>query len=70
VVLPGDMDGCALAREVKRRCPAAKVLLTSGYPGARIAEAIGSGGSMRLLSKPYRKEELISALREVLDERG
>jgi CheY-like chemotaxis protein len=68
VVLPGDMDGCALARELMARCPQTKVLLTSGYPGARIAEA--RGGGLRLISKPYRKEELMQTLREVLDERG
>jgi PAS domain S-box-containing protein len=69
VVLPGDMDGCALAREVMRRHPGTKVLLTSGYPGARIAETVGSEACMRLISKPYRKEELMRTLREVLDER-
>jgi PAS domain S-box-containing protein len=70
VVLPGEMDGCALAREVLARYPGSKVLLTSGYPGARIADTVGSGGGLRLISKPYRKEELMRMLREVLDERG
>jgi PAS domain S-box-containing protein len=66
VVLPGDMDGCALAREVKITSPRAKVLLTSGFPGARLTDMQGLGTSVRLLSKPYRKEELRRVVREVL----
>jgi PAS domain S-box-containing protein len=66
IVLPGAMDGCALAREIVTRSPHAKVLLTSGFPGARLTDLQGVGTSMRLLSKPYRKEELTRAIREVL----
>jgi len=66
VVLPGDMDGCALAREVVSRCPDAKVLLTSGFPGARLTDMQTLGTSVRLLSKPYRKEDLARTVREAL----
>jgi hypothetical protein len=52
VVLPGDVDGCVLAREVTSRSPDAKVLLTSGFPGARLTDMQGLGTSVRLLSKP------------------
>jgi len=68
VVLPGEMDGCALAREVLAKSPHAKILLTSGFPGARLTEMQGLSTSVRLLSKPYRKEELNRAVREVLEE--
>jgi len=66
VVLPGEMDGCALAREVVARCPDSKVLLTSGFPGARLTDMQTLGTSVRLLSKPYRKEDLARTVREVL----
>ena len=68
VVLPGEMDGCALAREVVSRCPDSKVLLTSGFPGARLTDMQTLGTSVRLLSKPYRKEDLARTVREVLDD--
>jgi PAS domain S-box-containing protein len=68
VVLPGDMDGCSLAREVRLRCPGVRILLTSGFPGARIAEAARPEAAIRLLSKPYRKDELMRTIRDVLDE--
>jgi CheY-like chemotaxis protein len=67
VVLPGEMDGCALAREVISRTPDAKILLTSGFPGASLAEVEGLGSKARLLSKPYRRDELAERVREALD---
>jgi PAS domain S-box-containing protein len=68
VVLPGEMDGCALAREVILRLPDAKVLLTSGFPGARLTDMQSLGTSVRLLSKPYRREDLARTVREVLND--
>jgi PAS domain S-box-containing protein len=70
VVLPGGMDGIALTREVVKRHPESKILLTSGFPGSRLADAEGLGSAVRLLSKPYRKDDLARAVREVLDERS
>jgi PAS domain S-box-containing protein len=68
VVLPGDMDGCALARQIMARSPRSKIVLTSGFPGARLTDMQGLGISVRLLSKPYRKDELSRVVREVLAE--
>jgi len=70
VVLPGGMDGIALTREVVRRRPGSKVLLTSGFPGRRLADADGLGDTVRLLSKPYRRDDLARAVRQALDERA
>ena len=66
IVLPGEMDGCALARDVLSRLPHLKVLLTSGFPGARLTDIQSLGTSVRLLSKPYRKEDLARTVREAL----
>ena len=68
VVMPGAMDGRDLARVAEARRPALQTLLTSGFPDARWS---GSGThGRRLLSKPYRKEELRRAVREALDDPG
>ena len=67
VVMPGDMDGCALAREVMARWPGSKILLTSGFSGSRLADIEGLGTNVRLLTKPYRKDELTRTIRQVLD---
>ena len=44
-----------------------KVVLTSGFPESRLGGTGEGGASLRLLSKPYRLEELARALREALD---
>ena len=67
VVMPGDMDGRDLAQAAVARRPLLRTLLTSGFPDARWSgSAMRTGG--RLLSKPYRKEELRRVVREMLDE--
>jgi hypothetical protein len=55
-----------LARAVLERWPATNIVLTSGFPGNRIA-ADGVLSNIRLLSKPYRKEDIARVIREVLD---
>jgi signal transduction histidine kinase/ActR/RegA family two-component response regulator len=64
VVMPGKIDGCALAREFVERRPSGRVLLTSGFPGTRLTDAAGLGVGPRLLGKPYRRRELAQTLRE------
>jgi PAS domain S-box-containing protein len=67
VVMPGAMDGRELAQAATVRRPLLRILLTSGFPDPRWS---GSGlhQGRRLLSKPYRREELRRAVREALDE--
>ncbi len=68
VVMPGTLDGHALAREVTALWPNIKVLLTSGFPLTRgTGTAAAPAPTRRLLSKPYRRDELARALREAFD---
>jgi signal transduction histidine kinase/ActR/RegA family two-component response regulator len=67
VVMPGGIDGVQLARVVLARWPQIRVLLTSGFPGSTVNRGHPLGQSTRLLSKPYRKDQLARALREILD---
>ena len=63
MVMPGEMNGLALARTVRARRPDLPILLTTGFSEAasEAAEA-----SFRLLLKPYRIGDLETALREGL----
>jgi len=60
MVMPGDMDGRALAREINARHPELPVLLTTGYSEAA-AQAAAEG--LRLLPKPYRIDALAAAIK-------
>jgi PAS domain S-box-containing protein len=68
MVLTGEMDGYALARAVMESHPHAKIIMTSGFPGMRFNDS-ELAKSLPLLSKPYRKQDLIRLVRDVLDER-
>lgn len=62
IVMPGGMDGYALARAAAVRHPNLKVLLTSGFPG-RWSEPMGDRRSdLHLLSKPYSQDDLAKAV--------
>ncbi|MGF1610919.1 MAG: ATP-binding protein [Kiloniellales bacterium] len=69
-VLPGPLNGCALAKELRRRDPGLKVLFMSGYAES----ALLNGGRMEsgatLLQKPFRREDLARKVRQVLDFTG
>ncbi len=67
IVMAGKIDGLALARLVRQRWPAIRILLTSGFPDTDIDDKSQKGENFALLSKPYRKPELAKALRAALD---
>lgn len=58
VVLPGGMTGVELAREVQRRRPNVKVLLTSGYGTDIIGRDSRVGEHIELLPKPFSRQAL------------
>ncbi len=70
IVMPGGTDGFELARQAIGRWPAIKVIFTSGYSEAKMTDTLGArAASVRLLSKPYRRQDLARLLREVLEDK-
>ena len=63
VVMPGGMDGVALANAATKRWPQIAVVLVSGY-----ADTLPGGGidQYRLLDKPFGKSQLQASLRAAL----
>ncbi len=66
VVLPGA-TGPELAREAARLGRNIRVLYTSGYTGNAIQQLDALNTEVRLISKPYRIEELARKVRSALD---
>jgi PAS domain S-box-containing protein len=64
VVLPGDVDGLALANEVRRSHPDLPILLTSGY-----AKVLNAEHGFPVLRKPYQIALLARAVRQTIDAR-
>ena len=63
IVMPGTMNGVALARRVRSAYPHIAVLLTTGYaPQQELLDE-----TLPVLRKPYRLATLSMTLRDTLD---
>ena len=67
IVLGGVMTGFELAAKARERHPHLPVLFTSGYEYASMDIDTRTFGTFELLRKPYRREQLGTAIRRVLD---
>jgi PAS domain S-box-containing protein len=63
IVMPGGMNGIALAQEIGNRYPRLPVLLTSGYSDV----APTAASQLRILRKPFQLHALEKAIRETLE---
>jgi PAS domain S-box-containing protein len=61
MVMPGAVSGARLAREAAQLRPGLPVVLATGY-----SEEVGQLPDLRVLPKPYRIEELASAIEQEL----
>jgi PAS domain S-box-containing protein len=66
IVMPGGMTGFDVAEWVQLMKPEVKVLMTSGYSDMPLAVS-EAGRKIKVLGKPYTREQLACALREALD---
>ena len=64
VVMPGGMDGHALADEIEKIAPRMRLVLTSGY-SPRMA-ALGAGTTRPFLAKPATRAQMAQVVRNVL----
>lgn len=67
VMLPGGMLGSQLIQKLEERRPGLRVLLTSGFSESGIMTRGMLDGSIELLQKPYKVEELARRVRALLD---
>ena len=66
IVMPGGMTGYDVAEWVQSMNPEVKVLMTTGYSDMPLA-AIAATRKIKVLGKPYTREQLACALRAALD---
>lgn len=67
VVMPGGLGGRELAEAACKIQPGLKVLYTSGYTENSIVHQGRLDPGIKLLNKPYRRDQLASKLREIFD---
>ncbi|WP_404296240.1 ATP-binding protein [Halomonas sp.] len=68
VIMPGEMNGPALAQRALQFKPGLKVLYTSGYTENAIVHHGRLDPGVRLLSKPYSRQELAERIGKALAE--
>ena len=67
--MPGPVSSTELAALAQRALPRLSVLFTSGYTRNALSTDGRLDPGIKLLSKPYRREQLAVRIREVLAER-
>ena len=63
--MPG-MDGRELATRLTATAPSIQVLFISGYTSGVIAETAIQNGELQFLHKPFRPDELLRRVREII----
>jgi two-component system, cell cycle sensor histidine kinase and response regulator CckA len=66
VVMPG-MNGIELGEHIRRDFPGLPILFTSGYVAPDVGDAAGLADGSRFMEKPYRPEQLIARVGELLN---
>jgi CheY-like chemotaxis protein len=67
VILPGGMNGGELARHAQALNPNLKVLFASGYSRNTLIHQDRLKKGVRLINKPYRRQDLAREIRAALD---
>jgi PAS domain S-box-containing protein len=70
VVMPGGMNGVALAQQIRQQKPDVTIIYASGFPSSALVEHRQLHVDGPLLNKPYRKEQLAAAVHEALAHRS
>ncbi|MFO7602263.1 MAG: MASE3 domain-containing protein [Gammaproteobacteria bacterium] len=67
IVMPGSCSGFELAEQARQLHPQLRILLTSGFATEKVPAGTPADWLDSLLKKPYRKQELLQAVRARLD---
>jgi PAS domain S-box-containing protein len=69
IIMPDNMTGPELTRQLQADKPDLKIIYTSGYSGEDAAKGIELLEGVNFLKKPYHPEKLARLLRNILDAR-
>jgi FixJ family two-component response regulator len=65
-----DLNGDEVCRRIHEVYPATPVILTSGHSHEVVARDLGTSAPVSFLQKPYRKAQLIQAIRSATQVSG
>lgn len=70
LVLPGGMTGIDIAASLRRDSPTLKILFTTGYAASARGDILAKLPDAKVIGKPYRMAELLTAVRDALENEG
>ena len=59
-------DGLSLIKEIKTEVPGLPIIVMSGYPTQETVDNMIGSGAAQFISKPFRPDELMKVIRQVL----
>lgn len=62
VIMPGQLNGLQLAEAARKLRPDLPIIFTSGFTEQSIPHLLGEESSVKLLSKPYKRQELLQMI--------
>jgi PAS domain S-box-containing protein len=68
VAMPGAANGYDLAAQVIGQFPATRILLTTGFAESAARERARLGAKAVIITKPYRRQELVDRVHRILSE--
>jgi len=69
IVMP-NKEGIETISDMRKKRPGVPIIAMSGYWGAPYLESAGKLGAVKLLCKPFGRDELLEAVNEILAEKG
>jgi CheY-like chemotaxis protein len=70
MAMPGDMNGLELVEALRSQEPSLKAIISSGYSQEIVATELSARSAQSFLQKPWSAEQLLSAIRDMLDREG
>lgn len=67
IVLPGGMSGTEIAEKAKVLHPDIEILLATGYTDRLVLELARLDSRLKLIKKPYRRDNLLKQISSMLD---
>ncbi len=67
LMMPG-MDGLELIKKIRQTAPDLKIIMMTGYATMKTALLAMREGAQKYISKPFTRDELLTAVNTVLDQ--
>ena len=69
LVLPGRFNGLDIIKQARKTLPHIKIIAYSGFSGIDITEKVIRAGANNFITKPFKRQEIISVVNNLYNEK-